>query len=342
MKRTPLCQLLGINYPVIQAPMSWVATAELAAAVSEAGGLGTIGPNAGMTRQREARDVEAATRCFREQIRRTRTITSKPFAANIPVGWGKQREITDRLVEVAIQERLPIAVVSMGSSQPYTAKLKAVGIKVIHAVGSVEHAKKAEMDGVDAVVCEGYEGGGHLGGEESTTFVLVPQVVDAVKIPVIAGGGIVDGRGAAAAFALGAQAVYMGTRFLATIECAAHPAVKESIIRATDTSTVAFGRKTGLSRCLKNEYTKRHMELEARGASFKELREYERTCPSLGEWRRLPGALIAGNIEEGTLAMGAGSGMIREILTAGEVVRRVVKEYDEVVKRQYVEMFGGN
>ena len=342
MKRTPLCQLLGINYPIIQAPMSWVATAELAAAVSEAGGLGTIGPNAGMTRQREAGDVEASMRCFKEQIRRTRTLTSKPFAANIPVGWGKQREVTDLLVEIAVQEHLPIAVVSMGSSQPYTAKLKLGGVKVIHAVGSVEHAKKAEVDGVDAVVCEGYEGGGHLGGEELTTLVLVPQVVDAVKIPVIAGGGIVDGRGVAAAFALGAQAVYMGTRFLATIECAVHPAVKEAIVRATDTSTVAFGRKTGLSRCWKNAYTKKHMELEARGASFDELREFERTCPSLGEWRRLPGALIAGNIEEGTVAMGAGAALIREVLAAGEVVRRVVKEYDEVVKRQCTEMLGGN
>lgn len=183
---------------------------------------------------------------------------------------------------------------------------------------------------------------GHLGGEELTTLVLVPLVVDAVKIPMIAGGGIVDGRGVAAAFALGAQAVYMGTRFLATIECAVHPAVKEAIVRATDTSTVAFGRKTGLSRCWKNAYTKKHMELEARGASFDELREFERTCPSLGEWRRLPGALIAGNIEEGTVAMGAGAALIREVLAAGEVVRRVVKEYDEVVKRQCTEMLGGN
>ncbi len=333
MKKTSLCELLGIEYPIIQAPMAWVATAELAAAVSEAGGLGTIGPNAGMTRQREAGDVEASIKRFKEQIRRTRTLTSKPFAVNIPVGWGKQRAVTDRMVEIAVEERLPIVVVSMGSSKAYTAKLKDAQVKVIHAVGSVRHAEKAEIDGVDAVVCEGYEAGGHLGGEELTTFVLVPQIADTVKIPVIAGGGIVDGRGAVAAFALGAQGIYMGTRFLATLECAAHPVVKEAVVGATDTSTVAFSRKTGISRCLKNEYTRKHMELETGGASFDELRNFERTCSILGEWRRVPGALIAGNMEEGAVGMGAGAGMIKEVLGAGEVVRKIVKEYDEVLKR---------
>ena len=209
MKRTGLCALFGIEYPIVQAPMAWVATAELAASVSEAGGLGTIGPNAGMTRQSEAGNVEASMQRFKEQIRRARSLTSKPFAANIPVGWGKQRAVTDRMIEIAIEEQLPIAVVSMGVSEVYTAKLKGAGVKVIHAVASVKHARKAEIDGVDAVVCEGYEGGGHLGRDELTTFVLVPQIADAVKIPVIAGGGIVDGRGAAAAIALGAQGISM-------------------------------------------------------------------------------------------------------------------------------------
>ena len=308
-------------------------TAELVAAVSEAGGLGTIGPHAGMTRQSEAGDVEIAAQRLREEIRKTRCLTSKPFAANITVGWGKQRVVTDRILEVAIEEQLPIAVVSMGSSSVYTSKLKDAGVKIIHAVGAVKHAKKAEMDGVDAVVCEGYEAGGHLGGEELTTFVLVPQIVDAVKIPVIAGGGIVDGRGIAAAFALGAQAVYMGTRFLATLECAAHPAIKEAIVTATDTSTVAFARKISLSRCLKNDYTMRHLELEAGGASFEELRDFERTCPSLGGWRRIPGAVMAGNLKDGSVPMGAGAGMISEVIPAGEVIRRIVKEYEEVIKR---------
>jgi len=333
MKSNNLCKLLDIEYPIIQAPMAWVAGAELAAAVSEAGGLGTIGPYTGITRQRDAGDFEVLLQRFREQIRRAKVLTSKPFAANIPVGWGKQRAMTDRMVDIAIEEQLPIAVVSMGASNVYTCQLKDARIKVIHAVGSVKHAKRAEIDRVDAVVCEGYEAGGHLGGEELTTFVLVPQISDAVKIPVIAGGGIIDGRGIAAAFALGAQGVYMGTRFLASTECAVHQAVKEAVVEATDTSTVAFARKTGLSRCLRNEYTKKHMELDAGGASFEELREYERTCPSLGEWRRLPGALMAGNLEDGSVPMGAGAWMISEIIPAGEVVLRIAEEYEQVVKR---------
>lgn len=332
MKKSRLCHLLGIEHPIVQAPMAWIATAELAAAVSAAGGLGTIGPSAGMESQAEAGDVEASLRRFREQIRKVRALTDKPFAANLPVGWGRQREVTDRLVDVAIEEGLPIAVVSMGSSKAYTPRLKAAGVKVIHAVGSVEHAQKAQADGVDAVVCEGYEAGGHLGGEELTLFVLVPQVADAVAIPVIAGGGIVDGRGVAAAFALGAEGVYMGTRFMASAECAAHAQVKQAVVEASDTSTVVFGRSTGISRCLRNDYTRRHVELEASGATFEEMRSYERSHPDMGGWRRVPGGLIAGHIDEGSVAMGAGAGMIKGVLTAADIVRMVVTGYEKAVE----------
>lgn len=333
MKTTRLCDFFGIRYPIILAPMAWVGTAELAAAVSEAGGLGTIGPNAGMRSQSEAGDIEASIKRFAEQLRKARSLTNKPFAANIPVGWGKQRAVTDRLVNVAIEQELPIAVVSMGSSGAYTSRLKGAGVKVIHAIGSVRHAEKAEKDGVDAIVCEGYEAGGHLGGEELPLFVLVPQVADAVKIPIIAGGGIVDERGVAAAFALGAEGVYMGTRFVATVECIAHSRVKQAILSASDKSTVAFARRTGLSRCWMNEYTAKHMELEGKGASFEELRDFERSCPNLGEWRRVAGALIAGNIDEGSLPMGAGAGMITDILPAGEVIERIVRNYHKVIER---------
>ncbi|MFC1534755.1 NAD(P)H-dependent flavin oxidoreductase [Thermodesulfobacteriota bacterium] len=333
MKHTRVCDIFGIEYPIILAPMGWIGSAELAAAVSEAGGLGTIGPNAGMQEQREAGDMDASMQRFREQIRKARELTDKPFAANITVGLGKQRAITDKLVDVALAEKLPIAVVSMGSSKAYTARLKQGGIKVIHAVGSIDHARKAEADGVDAVVCEGYEAGGHLGGEELTLFVLIPQITDAVDLPVISAGGIVDERGVAAAFALGAEAVYMGTRFMAADECPAHPRVKQAILEATDTSTVAFGRKTGISRCLKNEYTRKHQEIEASGATFEEIRNYERTCPTLGGWRRFPGAFIAGHIEEGSVAMGSGAGIIKEIIPAGEIVRRIVEDYKAVIDR---------
>lgn len=326
--RTELCDLLGIQYPIILAPMAWIGTAELAAAVSEAGGLGTIGPSAGMQHQRESTDMALSVQRFREQLERARSLTRKPFAANIPVGWGKQRAITDKMVDVAVEERLPIGVVSMGSSKPYTARLKEAGIKVLHAVSSVEHAQKAEADGVDAVVCEGYEGGGHLGNTELPLFVLIPQIADSVGIPVVAGGGIVDERGVAAAFALGAKGAYMGTRFMATRECPVHERVKEAIIKARDTSTVVFGRKTGISRCLRNRYTEEHMDLEAKGASFEELRQFERHCPALGEWRRLAGALMAGHVEDGSLPMGAGSGMIKEVLSCREVLERIVRNYD--------------
>jgi enoyl-[acyl-carrier protein] reductase II len=333
MKRTELCDMLRIQYSIIQAPMAWVATAELAAAVSEAGALGTIGPNAGMTGQQEAGDLETASTRLREQIRRARRLTPKPFAVNLPIGLGKQKILSERLVDVAMEEKIDIAVVSMGSSKAYTAVLKAKGIKVIHAVGTVEHARKAEEDGVDAVVCEGYEGGGHLGGEEISTLVLVPQVVDAVRIPVIAGGGIADARGVVSAFALGAKGVYLGTRFLAATECTAHPDVKKAVLSASDTSTVAFARKTGLSRCWKNNYTARHLQMENQGATFGELREFERSRPGLGVWRRLPAALVAGNIEEGALAMGAVAGMIKEVLPAAEIIRQIADQYDAIVRR---------
>jgi len=331
--RTKLCELLGIEYPIILAPMAWIGTAKLAASVSEAGGLGTIGPNAGMEEPWESGNNKAAVNRFREQLYKIRNLTSNSFAVNIPVGWGKQRLVTDLLVDVAIEEKLSIIIVSQGSSKPYTEKLKRAGIKVIHAISSVEHAKKASADCVDAIVCEGYEAGGHLGKEELPLFVLIPQVVEAVDIPVIAAGGIVDARGVVAAFALGAQGVYMGTRFMATLESPANIRIKEAVIKATDRSTVVFARKTGISRCLKNEYTKKHIAMESKGASFEEIRDYERTCASLGKWRRVPGGLIGGNIEEGSVPLGAGAGMIQKILPCSEIIYSIIEEYKQLTHK---------
>ena len=333
MKKTRICDLLHIEYPIIQAPMAWIAGAELAAAVSNAGCLGTIGPNAGCKTQEEANNLETAARRLQEEIRKAKGLTSKPFAVNFAIGRGKQAAFSDRFVEIGIEEGIKVAVVSMGSSQVYTAKLKAAGIKVVHAIGSVDHAKKAATDGVDAVICEGYEAGGHLGGEELTTMVLTPQIAEAVGIPLIAGGGIVDARGVVAALALGAEAAYMGTRFLATTECTAHPRMKQAVLDAIDTSTVAFGRMTGLSRCIKNEYTKGHLELEKRGAAFDEVREYERSGAPLAGWRRIPAALVAGNIEHGATAASAASGLIKRIDSAGDVVRQIVAEVPSVIAR---------
>ncbi len=333
MKATILCRLFGIEYPIIQAPMAWITCAELAAAVSDAGGLGTIGPAAGARGQEEEKDLDTVERNLREQIRKVKSLTDKPFAVNFPIGWGKQKIVNERRIDAAIEEGIPIANVSMGSPEVFTQRLHDAGAKVIHIVTSVKQARKSEEAGVDAVVCIGYEAGGHIGPDEIPTFVLVPQVVDAVRIPVIAAGGIADTRGLVAALALGAEGVYMGTRFLATQECNAHPKMKQAVVQANDTGIVAFGRRTGISRCLKNAYTAHHMEMEAKGASFDEIRDYERSGDDLGGWRRVPAALIDGNIEFGSAPCGCIAGIIDEIIPAGEVIRLMVEEYQVVMAR---------
>lgn len=333
MKETRLCQLLGVRYPIIQAPMAWITCAELAAAVSNAGGLGTIGPDAGERTQGEAKNLEIVERRLREQIHKVKGLTSHPFAVNFPIGWGKQRTFNECRVTAAIDEGIAIAITSMGSPELLTERLHDAGVRVIHIVTSVKHARKAEEAGVDAVVCTGYEAGGHISPDEIPTFVLIPQVADAVKIPVIAAGGIADARGLAAALALGAEGVYVGTRFLATHECNAHDNMKRAVLETSDTSTVVFGRRTGISRCLKNAYTDRHMEMEASGATFEELRDYERSIESTAGWRRVPAALVAGDITNGSAPCGAIAGIIDEVLSANEVVRRIVDGYQPVIAR---------
>ncbi|MDP6347440.1 MAG: nitronate monooxygenase [Dehalococcoidia bacterium] len=329
-----LCELFGIKYPIIQAPMAYITWADLAAAVSNAGGLGTMGPNPGPGFQEEMPDVEQAGELLRQEIRRLRDMTRKPFAVNFTIGRGKQIPYSDRFVEVGCEEKVPVAVVSMGSSSVYTEKLKAAGCKVLHAVGGVSHAIKAQADGVDAIVCEGFEGGGHLGGEELTTLVMVPQIADVVDIPLVAGGGIADARGMVAALALGAEGIYMGTRFMVATECSIHINVKQAVVDATDTSTVAFGRNVMLSRSLKNKYTQEHMALEAKGASFEEMRNYERSgTPSLKGRRRSAAANVDGNLEYGSVGMGAIAGFIKEISGAADIVNGLVQGSPGVIQR---------
>ncbi len=321
MKRTRLCELLGIEYPIIQAPMGRICGPELVAAVSNAGALGTISINAGAKTRDDTKDIEAVVKLMRTQIRETRSLTSKPFAHNLVVGSGRQRPFNERTFQVALEERIPVAVVSAGPPDIYTQRLKEIGAIVLHVIGSVEHAKKAEAAGVDGVICVGYEAGGHISPEELTLFVLVPQVADAVKIPVIAGGGISDARGAVAAFSLGAEAIYLGTRFLATHECAAHPALKQAVVKAIDTDTIAYGRKTFIQRGLKNEYSRKYIELESAGASFEELRDLERSRGSDED------------IDHGPAGCGAGAGMIKEIVSAAEVVRNIMAGIPKVISR---------
>jgi len=316
MKKTRVCDLLGIEYPIIQGGMTWIANAELAAAVSSAGGFGIISPNAGMT---ERADIAEN---LRSQIRKAKSLTDKPFGVNFPLQTPGCKE----LIDVAIEEKVPAVTTSAGNPATYTAYLKEAGIKVLHVVASVRHATGAEARGVDAVIAEGYEAGGHNGFDELTTFTLVPQVVDAVKIPVVAAGGIADSRGYIAALALGAEGVQIGTRFVATRECIAHQKAKEAIINALDTGTVISGRKLGPTRGVKNEFVNKILEMESRGATAEELLAF------IGAGRARQGKL-EGDLVNGEVYAGSIAGMIKEIVSAGEVVRSIVEGTEAVIAR---------
>lgn len=326
MKRTRICDLLGIKYPIIQAPMNWITGAKLAAAVSNAGGLGTIGPNAGATTI--TKDATLTGERLRSEIKKAKRLTQEPFAVNFPIGHGEYKVFTDRCIEVALEEGIEVAIVSMGSPKVYTDRLKQAGVKVLHLVASVKHATKAEEAEVDAVVAQGYESGGHSGVDELPTSVLVPQVVDAVRIPVVAAGGIADARGVVAALALGAEAAYMGTRFLATRESDAHPDMKQAVVRANDTSTISWGGKlgAGMSRSLRNDFTKKYLEMETSGASVEDLGSLVIAHP-------LMNSMVLGDLENSDAACGAIAGMIKEIVGAAEVIESIVAGVPDIVAK---------
>ena len=315
MKKTRLCNLLGIEYPIIQGGMVWIAGAELAAAVSNAGGLGLISPNAGMDRGGD--QVEN----LEKQIERAKSLTAKPFGVNLPILNNPQIEA---LVDVVIKYRVKVAVTAAGNPALYTGRFKDAGVKVLHLVAAVRHAQSAEKRGVDAVIAEGYEAGGHNGLDELTTMTLVPQVADAVSIPVIAAGGIADARGVVAALALGADGVQMGTRFVATYEAAAHQNFKEAVVKASDTDTIITGRKLGPTRILKNQVAAKMLEMEAAGASVEELQTF------LGSSRSRTGQ-FEGDLVNGEAYCGAIAGMITQISTAAEIIKHIVENYDKVL-----------
>jgi len=292
--------------------MVWAAGWELCAAASKAGALGLVGSGSMKP------DV------LRLHIRKVKAALqgTVPFGVNIPL----QRGDADDLVQVCLDESVKIVFTSAGNPGRFTPMLKQNGVVVAHVAPSVALAVKAEARGVDAVVCEGTEAGGHDGVEEIPTFVLVPQVVDAVKIPVIAAGGIVDGRGIAAALALGAEGVQIGTRFAATLESSAHPRYKEAVSKARESDTVFALRKIGPVRMLRNPFAQRCAEAEARGANEEEQRVL------LGEHRERLG-IFEGDWEEGQFEAGMGAGLINDIPSAGDVVARLVRECNEVIKR---------
>ncbi len=307
---TRISDLFGIRYPIIQAGMVWASGARLAAAVSEAGGLGLIGSGS------------MKPELLREHIRKAKGLTNRPFGVNVPLLRGDAAE----LIDVVLDEGVRIVFTSAGSAKKATPTLKEAGCTVVHVVPGVPFAQKVEAAGCDAVVAEGFEAGGHNGVDMVTTMALIPQVVDAVKIPVIAAGGIADGRGIAAAFALGASGVQIGTRFAATLESSAHEAYKRAVLQAEDRSTVYHLAKIGPARMIRNAWTERVARAEAAGASAEELREL------LGSKRERLG-IFEGDLEEGQVEAGQGSGLVKDIPGAGELVARLVREYQDTVAR---------
>lgn len=305
--QTEITRLLGIECPIIQGGMAWVAEYHLAAAVSEAGGLGLIGA------------ASAPADWVREQIRNARKLTKKPFGVNIML----LSPYADEVAEVIVEECVPIVTTGAGSPEKYLRMWKATEVKVIPVVASAALAKRMERCGADAVVAEGCEAGGHIG--ESTTMTLVPQVVDAVQIPVIAAGGIADGRGMAAAFMLGASGVQMGTHFVVTDECQVHENYKERIIKAKDIDTRVTGRTTGHPvRALRNDMTRHYLELESQGAGFEELENL-----TVGGLRK---AVVEGDVKNGSVMAGQIAGMVKERMSCRALIQKIMKETDALMK----------
>ncbi|MBM4323131.1 MAG: DUF561 domain-containing protein [Deltaproteobacteria bacterium] len=316
MKKTRVCDLLGIAYPIIQGGMLWISTAELAGAVSNAGGMGVLSPFAGMEKNGDA------LKNLRFQITKVRDLTEKPFAVNIPL-YLKQSGI---LVDVLLKEGIRIVITSGGDPSHFTDLLHQAGMKVLHVVSSVAQAKRADSSKVDALIVAGVEAAAYVGFDEIPLFSLVPQVADVVSIPIIAAGGIVDARGVVAAFALGAEGVQIGTRFVAVEENIAHINYKQAIIDAKDTDTVITCRKLLPTRSLRTEFTRQLLELEASGASTEEIRDF------LGYSRARKGQ-IEGDLENGEVYSGSSAGLIREILPTATVIQRLVDGFQEIVKK---------
>ncbi|NLM44004.1 MAG: enoyl-[acyl-carrier-protein] reductase FabK [Clostridiales bacterium] len=308
MIRTEICELLQIKYPILQGGMAWVATSELAAAVSNAGGLGIIGAG------------NAPGEVIKKEIEKIKQLTDKPFGVNIMF----LSPFVDEIIELVYRERVPVVTTGAGNPGKYIPKLKERDIKVIPVVPSVALAKKMEHIGADAVIAEGTEAGGHIG--ELTTMALVPQIADVVKIPVIAAGGIGDARGFISALALGAKGVQMGTIFVCSEECTVHENYKNAVIKAGDRSTVITGRSTGHPvRMIKNKLYREFDKLEKSGASVEEIEK-------LGAGR-LRLACIEGDVDMGSVMAGQISGLIKEIKPVKEIIENIIAECDSVISR---------
>jgi len=349
---TRLTKLLGIKHPIVEASMAWITDADFAAAVSEAGGLGTIGPNAGTSSVTS--DVEETGERLRRQIQTCRQLTRHPFAVNFIVGVeGWDRHYSDKCVEVGIEEGVPVAIVSQGNPSVYTKRLKEAGMKVIHVCSTVRHVIKAEEVGVDAVIVSGTEGGGHSGFDQVTTMCLVPQASAAVSIPVIAGGGIVDARGLMGALALGADGIYMGTRFIATKECPAHMNVKQAILKAADTSTIAVRHgnpfraqqgpgtenrgvveeRRGSVRLRVNDFVRSVLAEKGATLSFEDAVSGGGDSEAHSESHRTVSAFIHGELDNNSITTGQGAGLIDDIPSCRELIDRIMAEASRIRDR---------
>lgn len=305
--KTRVTELLGIEKPIIQGGMAWVAESHLAAAVSNAGGFGLIGA------------ANAPADVVRNYIHEARELTDKPFGVNIML----MSPFAEDIVQLVTEEKVAAVTTGAGNPEKYMAQWKAAGIKVIPVIASVALAKRMERVGADAVVAEGTESGGHIG--QATTMTLVPQVVDAVQIPVIAAGGIGDGRGMAAAFMLGAEAVQMGTRFCVADECVIHDKYKDRILKAKDIDSEVTGRSHGHPvRGLRNKMTREYLKLEAEGASFEQLENL-----TLGGLRK---AVVEGDTDNGSVLAGQIAGMITKRQSCQEIVDEVMDQAERLLK----------
>lgn len=305
--KTRITDLLGIEYPIIQGGMAWVAEHHLAAAVSEAGGFGLIGA------------ASAPAEIVREEIRKAKELTDKPFGVNIMLLNPNSEEVA----KVVVEEGVKAVTTGAGNPEKFIPMFKEAGIKVIPVVASVAMAKRMERYGADAVVAEGMEAGGHIGSQ--TTMALIPQVVDAVDIPVIAAGGIGDGRGYAAVTMLGAEAVQMGTRFVVADESIVHDNYKDRIVKAKDIDTVVTGLSTGHPiRVLRNQMTKEYLKLEESGAPFEELEKL-----TLGALRK---AVMDGDIKNGSVMAGQIAGLVQKRQSCKEIIEEIMREAESLLK----------
>ena len=307
---TRISEILRIRYPILQAGMIWASSYKLAVACAEADILGTIG------------SASMKPEFLREQIRKARALTKKRIAVNIPL----LRKDAPELLEISVEEGIDTIISSAGNPALLGPRIKDARATWIHVVPSVKHGKKAQDAGADIVVGEGFEAGGHNGVDEITTLALIPQLVDALSIPVAAAGGIADGRGFLAAMALGAEGISVGTRFACTPESSSHPLYKEAVVAAGDAATVLFAKRIAPVRAIKNPWVERVRQAEAQGATREQLEEvYGRSHSRRG--------ILEGDVDEGELEAGQSSGLIRDVIPAAEVVRRFIEEYERALSR---------